>query len=664
MEFKSLNNSSPFRWFAYLLSQYAWLLIMVFTLICTLIWPAKNPPFLIHSAPVVNKWNGSKNPDIFAHITDTHVTSFNPKTEQSLRRMLNLSIFYNTRNVLLTGDMVDSYNQPSVPKYSNQNLPDWEVYNRTMMDYVDKLSIIDLPGNHDFFGVWSLSSPHSYAFDYSLQFTRNNTKDYNDFVLRYIEDDGYSFIIVNPYTFPAVHTPLMFWAEATTPLLDTLEGVIREHPNSFLLSHYPADMWDTHKSSSGRTFKDICGGEGVRVYLSGHSHPKQPEFNHFSSGGLESIGAAAYQHGVFSIITNDNDRLFFHAIDADANGFQDILISHPIPLYQQSARSAFSEEETEVRALVFNKDKLTTAQINVSGCVTGQLKYQRTINNQYALYSMPLKLSPGKYNITFSGDVVDSFEFVVGETLETPESTPPAFPLSIQFLVVITPIVFIICMIVYLPCKTCSICDGMEEWIQGYDADSTNVDAYYYGSAAYEDESCGRTIIRYIVVILTGPLIIRTRIQKLPLFARIISFILALLPLFLPLQIIETEGHLGFVWSYGYYIGGYNRWANWAWFSSLFYMLIVCVLPMFLQAAYGTPQFRWPMIIDTLVAIAAIGVDIYQILEWVIPITGFKLLFASPGFIICPIICIINMILLTVSKCCYCGIGYSNITEV
>lgn len=607
----------------YIISQLLWVIVIVAAALMSLVFPKKNKSFLIHSAPVTKPWDSTFDPDVIAHLTDTHLTGFNPSTESSLRNMLNLAVYYNTTKVVLTGDMADSFNQGKLPKYSNQNEPDWKLYRKIIDDYKKEIPfILDIPGNHDMFGVYSLTSPHSYIFDYSDEFTRNNTKTIDDFQLRYVEEDGYGYIIVSPYTFPTVHTPLMFWADATTKLLDRLEAMIEEHPNSFLLSHYPADMWNNAKSSSGHTFKDICGGEGVRVFLSGHSHPQMPEFHHHGTGGLESIGAGAFAHGVFSIITVDNDRLFFHPIDGDSNEIPDVLITHPVPLHQQSARSAFVEKKTEIRALVYG-NKVRNASIYVSGAITGKLEFQRIVGgDDCALYSMPMELEEGKYTIQFSGDYNEKIEFVVGETLLTPETTPPAVPGAICAVMYLVPVFWVIILMITLPFNLTFFTD-VENWIEGADEGGN-----------------------WLVVIFCGPLLIRDRISKLSKIIRWILFIIAIAPIIVPTVIMETEGHYGVVWTWGYVMGGYPRWAKFGWITTLLCLLANSVFPLILASGLSLRKFHWPLIIDAIFGCLGLVVVYYFLRKWACQIAGLKLMWCSPGFVFMPIVTYSTIIVL------------------
>ena len=113
------------------------------------------------------------------------------------------------------------------------------------------------------------------------------------------------------------------------------------------------------------------------------------------------------------------------------------------------------------------------------------------INENCSLYSMPLNLEPGKHTVTFSGDLIDTIEFVIGDTLETPETVPPAFPLSISAVMVVTPIIWIICFIVFLPVKICQFNDSIQEWIDGKEQQ----EEIYWIYRNEEEETCKQKII-------------------------------------------------------------------------------------------------------------------------------------------------------------------------
>ena len=90
-------------------------------------------------------------------------------------------------------------------------------------------------------------------------------------------------------------------------------------------------------------------------------------------------------------------------------------------------------------------------------------------------------------------------------------------------------------------------------------------------------------LFKYRFLTYTG-LCLRLKIQRLNKNYRIVLFCAVLWPIFLPLSLMETEGHYGFIWAYGYFIGGSFRFSEHGQDYEFFYYLSI-VFPIVLASA-------------------------------------------------------------------------------
>ena len=619
------QTKRQFHSFYYIISQYFYLFPPVFAVLSSIIWPYKVGSIQIHSATIKTPWNSSNDPHILSHLTDIHMSRFHSENADFFRQQLEASYQYRSKELLITGDLVYSFTSNSLLRESEQLPDEWETYKSILSSYADKFEyILDLPGNHDMFNIWDINSSNFLFLNYSFSYNRENTDTLGGFQVRYFNHNDYGFIAVNPYSFPTFRNPFMIWITPTTQLLNSIERMIEMHPNSIVLSHYPAHTWDDHHSSSGKTFKDMISSTNVRAFLAGHTHPKRSSvFTHYSGGGIEEVSPAGKDKGYFTLITDDNGRLSFHNVKSTTERPQ-AFVTHPIPFAQQSTTQPFMEKDTEVRVIVYNDTEEHTTNIQVSGCVQGKLEYQRDIDKGVSLYSMPLHLEYGKHQIVFSGALNESFEFVVGETLETLEVTPLMYGKTFNILVILTGCVWFYALVVTFPFFT--FCEKIEKWIEGI---------------TETDES---SVFTFLAVTVGSPLLIRERIGRLPLTPRIILFLLCLAPVGIPTYIITCENHFGFVWSYGYYMAGYNRFEEWASICSLIYLLINVIIPSFAFSALGLKRYSKAVFVDIFFVIVSIAVNGYMLLVYGCEMCGIPQFLLSPGFFIAPLIWICTLI--------------------
>ena len=505
--------------------------------------------------PIVSRtypaFNSSAEPFWFVHVSDTHCNEFNGRYCGNLRRALNASLMYRASVLVHTGDIVDNFGSDTRPKYGHQHEPDWVVYNVTMAQFrgvYDK--ILGNAGNHDMFGVWSFESPR---FGYKMYSGfANPMGTLEEFQVSKYHVGEYTFIALNPFRFPTVHPCLMYWVTPQRSFLDRLERVVEScgHDEKLIFtSHYPQSFYKATKASSGRTFHEIIGDNRTVAFLSGHIHPMHPHFEHHRDY-LESIAVDIKSHRMFGVATLDNNRFVYHEIDPEQPNR--VLVTYPVPFNQTTAQSGFNDITAPIRILSFTDQPLN---VTISGNVITNV---RMIRKGVYLYEHPIpQMTDGLHHITLGGDCSGEIEFYTGSTIpKFRELKNSEYNLS-YLTFVATPILFCLLVFVTCPIRCCS--SSYLDWMN-----DNNTKSHWF-------------------LTITG-LCMRAKLQKLPLRHRLILFLFVLWPVCLPMALMETEDHIGFIWAYGYVINNTFSFAERG-LHYVFFYLTGIILPVALSGA-------------------------------------------------------------------------------
>ena len=162
---------------AYYVSQYLWIMYLGIPIILTFPFQEHTSKSLIHSSN--SFFNNSKDPIILAHLTDTHINYVGPERIATYRRSIRSLEKIKPELIIFTGDIVDNYDFVSFPRYGDQHEENWQIYK----DGISKLSnipILDIPGNHDMFGILSLFSQKNNLLKYSKSFNLTNVHKLSD----------------------------------------------------------------------------------------------------------------------------------------------------------------------------------------------------------------------------------------------------------------------------------------------------------------------------------------------------------------------------------------------------------------------------------------------------------------------------------------------------
>ena len=601
-----------FRTLPYCLSQVLWLFYFLVPLVFSLIFRHKNGGQVIRStkAPL---FDPDLDPLVFAHVTDIHISTTDHSIETISKLFEHVNRF-SPEFVLLTGDLSDNYNHKAAPRFGGQVEEYWKHY----YELISNLSapVYDVAGNHDMWGVRRFDSENNNVLDYSGAHKRNETKTWEEFVVKKVVHGKYTIVLVNPFEFPTARAPMLFWMCPPRATLDLIEQTIRESENVILASHYPSDMWcELAKSSSGLRFRDMVEIPNVIAHIAGHSHPRTVAVQHIgSTGGLELIGPVAYKRKKFGIVTVDNGKIAWTEARSEDHQEPLIVVSHPVPKTQITPHENFADLNTEVRLIAFT-DKVLN--IEVSGAVVGQMTRTRQLVNGAWLYTHPLNLSSGlDYEIHFSGDFNGSVEFTVADEYKQVKEEGPLFPRTIRMLIYLLPPFFLVAAVIVFPLR-CLACTSAEEWIEGE-----------------SDESA------WLLSIFAGFLLVRTRVLRLPIALRVAFFIAVMWPLALPTVFFTVEGALGVIWSYGYVIDGKAIRLYYGWFFSFFYLASVVVLPMIFANGIAVKHVRSILghLADLVFAGVGLCVQLYVLIRLVAETCGYVCMWFSPGFVLIPLV--------------------------
>jgi hypothetical protein len=504
------------------LSQYIWLLSLLSISIVRFGLPTKTSSGIVKTAPITFPWNSSEIPIVFGHLTDVHINHFKPNSSVLFERALEIYVNLSVSTLVITGDLVDNWGDQSRERYGHQYEPDFREYGRIMSGYRRRFkNVVDIPGNHDEFGLWRFDSEKHYVLEFL------DVGSVEKFWARARFLDGFYLITINPWSYPTPHARFDCWSRPTRAVLDEVERAIREvqgnisrrgnggrPPSVFFACHYPVGTWvyKSVRSSSGRTFRELITSCNATLFLSGHLHPATPLYFHHD-GLLEAVGIDLVEHNHVSLVTIDNGRAIHHTFPMEKQPL--VLLTHPVPARLLSSSIPFIENSSEIRVIARQRN----LSIGVRGAVEGYMTMVKDLKNGWFLYSHPLDDVPaGFHTIEFHGDWISDVDFFVGPWL------PPFKEAVFDERNKLWSAEFGVYLILFL-----------------------NLVLLFPGD---------RPNVRF------GP---RNRIQLLPRWLRNVLFGAYLAPLLLPISFFEIEGHIGINCWYGYFAGGtlfYDVWGQ------------------------------------------------------------------------------------------------------
>jgi len=541
-----------FKRCALFLSEFSYMIIAGLIALIGIIFPSyyKSTEYISYSGP---SWNSSLDPLIFTHISDIHVSSI--KSKEKFKTLFRTVKKLGANFHLFTGDLVDNYEKKDFPKIGKQMKNDMEYYKELIDTELSNETIIDVSGNHDMFGVISPFDEDFGFLDISKIFTRNNTKTFEQLWIKTKNIEGMNFLLLNPYNFPVVHPPYVYYAHPPKQFLDLLEQQINQVGPCSILMHYPADFFWSKGNSKGKDFESLMKHDNVQYIFSGHTHPLEFRIRHHENGGLEFIGTAIKKTNDFGLVTIDNGRLVYNKVEFKDNNFKYYYMTHPVPKDQLSKTHNFNEKNTEIRVISYKSE--IEDNLNITGDFSGKLKYQRDLKNGAKLYSMPLNIiNDGEYKIKFEapGYSIER-EFYFGKKIKIQGEKKNFFNYFLIPFIVSFSFFIIFLLIITFPKRIIDF-SYIDEWIIG----NTKGKWFYW-----------------IISILLSPFILNYRIcTNAPLYFRIILFTCICYPLVLPFHFFEPmKGHIGYSFFCFYLINKTVLYDEWSLFFNAFYFWLI-----------------------------------------------------------------------------------------
>ena len=599
---------------AIFLSEFSYIIISLLIALIGIIFPSyyKATEYTSYESP---SWNSSSDPILFTHISDIHVSSIKSKEKFKtlFRRVKKLGANFH----LFTGDLCDNYEKTDYPKIGKQMKNDMVYYKELIDTELFNETIIDVSGNHDMFGVISPFDEDFGFLDYSRMFTRNNTKTIEQLWIKTINFENMNFILVNPYNYPVVHPPYVYYAHPSEKLLDLLEDeIIKNNPCS-ILTHYPADFFWSKENSKGHDFESLMKHDNIQYIFTGHTHPVEFNIRHHEKGGLEFIGTSIKKTNDFALVSIDNGRLVYNKVEFKTNDFKYYYMTHPVPKEQLSKTHNFNEKNTEIRIISYKNE--IEDNLKITGDFNGILKYQRDLKNGAKLYSMPLNvINDGEYKIKFeASNYTIEREFYIGKKITIKGEKKNFFNYFLtSFLISIS--FFIIFLLITTFPKRILDFSYIDDWMLG------NIE----GKKIY-----------WVISIFASPFILNNRINtNNPLYLRIVLFICTCYPLILPFQFFEPmKGHVGYSFLCFYLINKKLIYDEWSIFFNAFYFWFI-IFPFSLFVSGFKFKKTCFFIFHFIFLYLFFGVAIFINFRFSGESVKFWLLFLHPCFIIIPII--------------------------
>ncbi|KAK8897894.1 Transmembrane protein 62 [Tritrichomonas musculus] len=608
---------NPISTIPYILSQFSWIIFIGFFIASGFIFPRYHPSQLFISETIDKPWNSSKDPIIFTHASDIHLSIADASKIITTRALINSMKFYKSDFNLISGDMVDSYGKKAWPKIGHQVEEDWIRW-RKIVEVETRgydFPIIDLAGNHEMWGIDDPLGPHNLFLDYSFTYNRNNTKTLRDFHVKTIRTHNLTFLLINLYRFPSVHPPYIYWGHPSREILDEIEDEIDKikEPKFYVVCHYPIDHCWWIKSSRGHTFEQIMQNQRIFAYFTGHYHPLFPQVVHHGQGAVEYVGPGAYQFKAFGLVTIDNDRFVYHYISLEEPPSM-YFITNPIPIEQMSSHQKFSEMKTELRVLAYEGSPETV--LKVKGAVEGQMKYERTLPNGAHLFTLPLEFElNGIYTVNIIGENCNiSRTFYIGSAFMGEKEVAVCAQRGLLFLKIAAIPIFLCLFWILFP----------------YKMHKAEPNGY--------DEVIG--LKGWLKCIFLSPSILRRRIQQLPDMIRYLLFAFLLYPLFLPNHFFKPiYGFHGCSFLCFIIINKTILYDEWALHMTLFYLLGVIIPSTILASSFQLFKSNHPIFyFNAFFAFAMFcGINVVNY-RWTGESVIVPNLFFNPTFVIIPTI--------------------------
>ena len=426
-------------------ARYAWLLFVLFPVLFILPWRLPKATNTFYPRSPNSPWNSSSNPTWFVHMSDVHLSRKRKKSYPYISSVLNWSLGkFKPDRVVVAGDLTDNQGPEKFRPYRRQLQSDWDLYQKLLKSFnLTSTNLIQTMGNHDVYALKAYEETENFG----KGFFPNRTSFHMSTVFYQHENTTYKFVVLNQYDFPTGPICLLQWSFITDEVKASLEKELRKDDCDVVIvvSHNPALRY--HKLT---TFANILkNSPKVRFMLSGHWHPMFGGILHFGDV-VEIVSPPLFKVPRIGIVTFDNQRCGYNLLDK--NWDVKAIMTHPISDFFASNYNLFNEEKTEIRALGFSEEPLN---LGVYGDVVGRLRRVRKLKDGVYLYSLPMKLPPGKHILIKGGDWNGTVEFTIGEPVkpfrEVPYMNRSSYGWTVLFVLMYIPALFLSIPLKWLP---------------------------------------------------------------------------------------------------------------------------------------------------------------------------------------------------------------------
>ena len=594
----------------YLISQYLWVIILATFLTIPFMITHKNETGKIYSKTDYEKFDRSKIPFVFSHLSDVHINHNIQRYTDNLIKAVSILEKIQPDLNINTGDLADNFKgAETIPKYGVQQQEDFEIYMKIMENITNR---IEVDGNHDCFGLYS----------YGSKMKTNESQSYEDYLVSVYrrDDQNLTFVALNPYNFPTPHPPLLYYAQPSKEMLDIFEKALQSIPENhiiIILDHFPYDHFKySSKSSNGKTFHDILHGDNrIGYFLDGHLHPSLPYVLHRKNDILEICGTDLKDNHRFAIGVFDNGRFTYHSININEPDPVLSFITNPPTDSYYTSHQVFNELENVLRVIVYKEE---TPKIHVEGVINTDLICNKPNEAKFWLCEADLNLTEKdkKYSLTLSGDLNQTLDFTIADSIDG--FTEGMFHVLTSFVdgyYVQLAFVWLFLLIIILP----------------YPLPEVLKNDYKHWSSGLTNKSM------WVFSIFAGFLAVKIRIERLPHLIRYSLLVAVLWPFLLPIHFMTIEGHLSVIWAWGFICEKpyYDLWGQ---ILTLLYLsCILLPVTVFSSALAVSSPISWTFIIDAIPPIGTILIDIYIGLRWGNEASGMLGGIFSPAFTLAPL---------------------------
>lgn len=420
------------------INRYLWAIILILITIIVIPYDFPRPTgqFTLETEfkPTPNQY-----PIILLHVSDLHLSSIKPKSYPYIKNILSVSKYLFKPDLLvIAGDVIDNYNDPKLKfhHYHQLNINDWFLYEKLLLELnitivpssnlqlkldsqknygQEKLSSIQVFGNHDYYLVDSFTSPQNYM----KQIVDYQTIDEFELSTSRItfsmngSDVKIKFIKLNRVSFPTGPISLHQNSYLTPRFKKRFLKEIAEDTNdtmNIVVSHTPVLKYFYFKTMMSLVKKS----KKTRFYLTGHWHPQIGFFQHFGRKSFETVSPGLFKKPYGDVVIIDNGVSSNHVINL--NQTTTAVITHPAPNDQKSELDCYSPQTGQIRAVAFGAG---ANQLNLSVLIDdspgrlncSEFEYKENV----FLCTLPYSnLENGIHLITKVGDWSGSFYFSIG----------------------------------------------------------------------------------------------------------------------------------------------------------------------------------------------------------------------------------------------------------